>query len=106
MGSNKNFPLKSNPELEPAKLDTIIRRALIEDIGRGDITTQLTIPKDKKIDAEITVKEDCIICGLKVVERVFNISDKNIIFKPLAREGHPVKKARPFPGSRGWPAAS
>ncbi|MFH1889092.1 MAG: carboxylating nicotinate-nucleotide diphosphorylase [Candidatus Omnitrophota bacterium] len=94
MVSNKNFSLRSNPELDPAKLDTIIRRALIEDIGKGDITTQLTIPKDKKIYAELAVKEDCIICGLKVAERVFSISDKNIIFNPLAREGYPVKKGR------------
>ncbi|MFH1269979.1 MAG: carboxylating nicotinate-nucleotide diphosphorylase [Candidatus Omnitrophota bacterium] len=94
MGLNKNVALKQNPELDPAKLDAVIRRALIEDIGRGDITTQLTIPKDKKIDAQLTVNEDCIICGLKVAERVFNISDKNINFKPLVKDGRSVKKGK------------
>ncbi|MDD4894128.1 MAG: carboxylating nicotinate-nucleotide diphosphorylase [Candidatus Omnitrophica bacterium] len=75
-------------------MDTIIRHALVEDIGKGDITTQLTIPKDKRIEAEVVVKEDCIICGLKVAERVFDISDKGIDFKLLVKEGQAVKKGK------------
>ncbi len=81
-------------KLDHAKLDAIIRRALIEDIGKGDITTQLTIPKDKKINAELLVKENCIICGLKVAERVFKINDNNISFESLVKEGQSVKKGK------------
>ncbi len=51
MAYDKYFLSESKPEISPGKLEAIIRHALIEDIGRGDITTQLTIPKDKKIKA-------------------------------------------------------
>jgi len=94
MDSNKKSVSKQDLGLDPVKLDTIIRHALVEDIGKGDITTQLTIPKDKKIDAEVMVKNDCIVCGLKVAERVFNISDKSIDFKLLVKEGQAVKKGK------------
>jgi len=94
MDSNKHFLSKANPELDPVKLDAIIRRALIEDIGKGDITTQLTIPKDKEITAELLVKEDCVVCGLEAAEKVFKIMDNNISFKPLIKEGQSVKKAK------------
>ncbi|MFA5356044.1 MAG: carboxylating nicotinate-nucleotide diphosphorylase [Candidatus Omnitrophota bacterium] len=94
-----------NKELDTAKIDAIIRHALIEDIGKGDITTQLTIPKDKKIEADIVVQEDCIVCGVKVAERVFEISDKDISFKAVAREGYPVKKGRAI-ARIGGPAGS
>jgi len=100
MDLNKNSS-KTNLGLDPERLDVIIRRALIEDIGKGDITTQLTIPKDKRIRAEITVKEDCIICGLRVAERVFQISDKNINFNFLAKEGQSVKKGKAIASLEG-----
>jgi len=94
MDSNKHSSTTVKPELDIEKMDVIIRRALIEDIGKGDITTQLTIPKDKRIKAEIQVKEDCIICGLKVAQRAFQISDKNINFEVIAKEGQAVKKGK------------
>ncbi|MDD4980605.1 MAG: carboxylating nicotinate-nucleotide diphosphorylase [Candidatus Omnitrophica bacterium] len=88
-------------KLDPVKLDAIIRHALIEDIGKGDITTQLTIPQDKEINAQLLVKEDCIICGLEVAERVFKMSDSSINFKPLAKEGQFVKKGKAAAGLSG-----
>jgi len=50
MAYDKYFLSESKPEISPEKLETIVRHALIEDIGRGDITTQLTIPKEGKVD--------------------------------------------------------
>ncbi|MFH0912970.1 MAG: carboxylating nicotinate-nucleotide diphosphorylase [Candidatus Omnitrophota bacterium] len=101
MDSNKYFLSETKPELDPVKLDAIVRRALIEDIGKGDITTKLTIPKDKEISAELLAKENCIICGLKAAERVFKISDGSISFKPLVREGAPLKKGKVFARLKG-----
>jgi len=94
MDYNKTFLSESSPVLNQEKLDSIIRHALIEDIGRGDITTQLTIPEDKEIEAVLLVKEETIICGLQVAERTFNIVDKDIKFKSLAREGQSVKSSK------------
>jgi nicotinate-nucleotide pyrophosphorylase (carboxylating) len=94
MDSGKYFLSHEEPRLDQNKLDSIVRHALIEDIGKGDITTQLTIPEDKDIKANLLVKEDCIICGMEVAERVFKIADKDIEFSPLAKEGKPVKKGK------------
>ena len=81
-------------KLDQEKLDYIVRHALIEDIGRGDITTQLTIPKDKKVEANIRVKESCVICGIQVAEKVFKAIDSTIKFKPLAKEGQVLKAGK------------
>jgi len=94
MDCNKTFPSESNPILNQEKLDSIIRHALIEDIGKGDITTQLTIAEDKEIKAVLLVKEESIICGLLVAERTFKIVDKDIKFKSFVREGQNAKNKK------------
>jgi nicotinate-nucleotide pyrophosphorylase (carboxylating) len=70
----------------------LVRRALKEDIGRGDITTKLTIPKNKKVKAVLLAKEDCIVCGLDIARLVFKEKDKNIKFKPKVHDGKNVTK--------------
>lgn len=94
MGSNNHFLSEAKPALDPEKVDRIIRHALVEDIGRGDITTQLTIPKDKEIKAVLLLKEDCLICGLTVAERVFKLVNKDINFEPLVKEGKAAKSGK------------
>lgn len=89
---NKYFLSEKKPELDMHKVDQIVRHALIEDIGKGDITTQLTIPKDKETEAALVAKEDLIACGMEIAERVFKIVDSSVKFEPLAKEGRPVKK--------------
>jgi nicotinate-nucleotide pyrophosphorylase (carboxylating) len=91
MALGKYFLSEREPKLDEEKLDYIVRHALIEDIGKGDITTQLTIPKDKKINAEVVAKEKCVVCGLGVAEKVFKTIDGSISFKPLVKEGKGVK---------------
>jgi nicotinate-nucleotide pyrophosphorylase (carboxylating) len=81
-------------ELDQEKLDYVIRHALVEDIGRGDITTQLTIPKEKEVEARIVFNEDALLCGLQVAEKVFKIIDSAIKFKALAKEGAWAKKGK------------
>ncbi|OGX44777.1 MAG: nicotinate-nucleotide diphosphorylase (carboxylating) [Omnitrophica WOR_2 bacterium RIFCSPLOWO2_12_FULL_51_8] len=94
MPSNKHFLSEKKFGLDPEKVDRIVRQALIEDIGRGDITTALTIPKDKKVEAVFLAKEEFVACGLQVAERVFKIADQGIVFRPLAREGQKVKNGK------------
>lgn len=93
MGSDK-FLSEEKPVLDLHKLDTIIRHALVEDIGKGDITTQLTIPKDKEVRAVFLAKDDCVVCGLPVAERVFKIIDSSVKFDALAKEGRSIKKGK------------
>ncbi|MCM8819438.1 MAG: carboxylating nicotinate-nucleotide diphosphorylase [Candidatus Omnitrophica bacterium] len=69
----------------------IIKRAIIEDIGREDITTLFTIPYHYKIEAIIIAKENGVLCGLDVAEAIFKEHSKSIIFKPLKQEGSTFK---------------
>jgi nicotinate-nucleotide pyrophosphorylase (carboxylating) len=59
-------------------LDTIITKALQEDIGSGDITTNSTVPINTHIKGKFISKEQGIICGIEVVKKVFEIMNKDI----------------------------
>jgi len=87
MAYDKYFLSERKPAINPERLESIIRHALIEDIGRGDITTQLTIPKDKEIKAKIIAKEDFLLCGITVAEKVFKTVDSGIKFEAKVKEG-------------------
>jgi len=72
----------------------MVLSSLKEDIGKRDITTELTIPKDKRVKAVLLAKEDGVVCGLNVAAGVFKEIDKKIKFKPMVLEGQPVKKGK------------
>ncbi|NLO97344.1 MAG: carboxylating nicotinate-nucleotide diphosphorylase [Peptococcaceae bacterium] len=72
--------------------DEIIERALKEDIGTGDLST-LVIPEDLLGEAKLYAKEEGIICGIPIVEKVFKKIDPNIIIEVKVKEGDPI-----FPG--------
>jgi nicotinate-nucleotide pyrophosphorylase (carboxylating) len=91
---SKYFLSDSKAELDKVKVDAFVRHALIEDIGHGDITTQLTIPKSKEINASFLVKEDCVICGMFVAERTFKVYDPEVTFEPLVKDGKLIKKGK------------
>lgn len=65
----------------------IIRLALSEDIGRGDITTDSTIPAEATAKAVILQKAPGVLCGLPVVEAVFAALDPRVQVVPCAEEG-------------------
>jgi len=73
-------------------MNEIIKLALSEDIGSGDVTTMATVAAGCMTKGHFIAKEDCIICGLPVVERVFTMVDTEIFFLPAVPEGTTVKK--------------
>lgn len=76
----------------PEKIDILIQLAIQEDIGSGDITTESIFPPDLMGEGEFIAKEDGVIAGLPVVERLFSKIDKNILLKKGISEGMFVKK--------------
>lgn len=70
----------------------IVKRALVEDIGYGDITT-ISVIGDEYIEAsgEFLVKSDGIIAGLDVVWLVFKTIDPGLNFVPYVSDGDEVK---------------
>jgi nicotinate-nucleotide pyrophosphorylase (carboxylating) len=68
----------------------IVRAALAEDIGAGDITTESAIPAGARAEAYIVAKESCVVAGLPLFEAVFAELDGNLAFKTLVRDGDVV----------------
>lgn len=73
------------------EIDLIIKTALIEDIGTGDITTLATIPPENKGRAEFLIKQEGIIAGLEIAERVFQLYDPELRFTKFTSDGSRVK---------------
>ena len=65
----------------------IIRMALNEDIGEGDITSTAIIPERDLADCEIIAKEDGILAGIDIAEAVFLEQDYNLGVKRLKEDG-------------------
>ena len=78
-------------KLNDKEIERIIVTAFKEDIGNGDITTNLIVGKNQKASAYLLVKEDGIIAGLPVAKKVFQNLDKDIFWKDLVKEGEFVK---------------
>ncbi|HWI53521.1 MAG TPA: carboxylating nicotinate-nucleotide diphosphorylase [Symbiobacteriaceae bacterium] len=76
--------------LNPIAVEEIVRRALLEDIGPGDITTEATIPADKLCTAVIIAKEEGVLCGQPVAQIVFRVMDPSLSYEILVPEGSRV----------------
>ena len=74
---------------EPIK--KVIKFALAEDIGTGDITTQATVSPKKKGRAIAIAKEDFIIAGMDVFAETFRFLDKSTKVKKLMDDGRDRK---------------
>lgn len=83
-------------------VDELLRLAILEDIGKGDITTELTIPEYCFAEAHIIAKEDLVVAGMPFVERFFSIlSDEKILIEACFRDGEFVKKGETIARLRG-----
>lgn len=74
--------------------DKLISMALSEDISSEDISTNSVIRESRPGSAHLICKEDGIIAGLKVFERVFKLLDENINVEFLASDGNEVKSGQ------------
>lgn len=73
-------------------IDTIIKQALAEDIGTGDVTTNSIVPAEKVIKGQFIAKEEGVICGLNVAERVFHLLNPAVKLTLYVEDGQKVKK--------------
>jgi len=78
-------------QLTLPRIKSIIKKALDEDIGSGDITSAVCFPSNLKAEAAILAKESCVVCGLKVVKTVLRLVDPKLRLKSMVSEGQRVK---------------
>jgi len=65
----------------------IVRLALAEDIGRGDITTEATVAADAMAKAVIVQKQPGVLCGMPLARLVFAALDPRVQIEPVIEEG-------------------
>lgn len=75
--------MKSVPfaPLDPALYREIVRRALAEDLGWGDVTTEATVAPEQRARGIILAKSPCVVAGIQVAEEVFRQLDPAILFQ-------------------------
>jgi nicotinate-nucleotide pyrophosphorylase (carboxylating) len=79
-----------NEQLFTPEMEDVIKRALAEDIGRGDVTTNSIVPESANLTAKLIAKGPGIIAGLAVAEAAFRWLDRRVRFKPIVAESDHV----------------
>jgi nicotinate-nucleotide pyrophosphorylase (carboxylating) len=81
--------LKSVPfaPLDPALYREVVRRALAEDLGWGDVTTEATIDPAVRARGIILAKSPCVVAGLDVAAEAFRQLDPGVVFNVKRRDG-------------------
>jgi nicotinate-nucleotide pyrophosphorylase (carboxylating) len=73
------------------EIEKLIDRALREDVGIGDVTSQCVVDRDLKGTATILAKGKGILAGLKIAQKIFNKVDPSLKFTPFRRDGDRIK---------------
>ncbi|MFQ6573206.1 carboxylating nicotinate-nucleotide diphosphorylase [Pseudomonas sp. UM16] len=78
-----------------AEIEANVRRALLEDIGSGDITAQL-IPAERLAKAAIITRDDCVIAGTAWVDAVFRQLDPRVAVHWQVKDGERAQANQPL----------
>jgi len=73
----------------------IVRRALEEDLGRGDITTEACVEDDRVGEASLRARQGAVFCGGAVVREVYAQLDPRVSVSQLHRDGSRVEAGTP-----------
>lgn len=79
-------------ELDLEKIKDIVQLAINEDIGTGDITSEIFIPEGSETEGILIAKEDGIVAGLPVAGYVLSQIDENLILNSNIKDGSRAKK--------------
>lgn len=83
-----------NPITMQLVADKYIKMALEEDISSEDVSTNAVMPEYKKGDVQLICKEDGIIAGLQIFERVFTMLDPQTTVEFKVKDSEEVKKGQ------------
>ena len=74
------------------QFDAVIKAALKEDIGSGDVTTRFFVPLGTRFEGRVFAKSGGVACGLGGAKRVFQLAAKGSRVKLVRKDGARVKK--------------
>ncbi|MBP6589342.1 MAG: carboxylating nicotinate-nucleotide diphosphorylase [Chitinophagaceae bacterium] len=73
------------------QLNHLVEEALKEDIGDGDHSTLSSIDPAARGKAVLKIKEDGVLAGMEVAEKIFRFKEPGIIFTPFKKDGEPMQ---------------
>lgn len=73
--------------LDPASYRDLVRRALAEDIGSGDVTTKATVDDGARSRGVLLAKSRCVVAGLDVAAEAFRQLDPDVVIAVHHRDG-------------------
>jgi nicotinate-nucleotide pyrophosphorylase (carboxylating) len=73
------------------QLQVLIESALREDIGDGDHSTLSCIPPEARGKAILKIKQEGILAGMEIAEKIFKIKEPSAIFTPFKQDGDFMK---------------
>jgi len=74
--------------------ESLVRAALVEDIGPGDITTTLCIPEGARATATVLAKQQGVIAGMAIGELAFHLLDPDAVWSAHVTDGDRVGEGR------------
>lgn len=72
------------------EIRNLIRQALREDRSEHDVTSRLLFPSSKRVTAEIIVKHDGVVCGLKIAAEIFKKMDPGCLTHLHSEDGRRI----------------
>ena len=75
------------PALDPRYVTSLVRSALREDIGRGDVTTLSTVPRSHRSAADMRAREPLVVAGIAFAKAAFRQRSVNVKLKAGAKDG-------------------
>ena len=74
-------------KLDLSKVQDLIAAAVEEDLGKGDLTTEITISSDAWGKAHIVTREEIVVCGMEIVREVLRHYDERLKLRVLVPDG-------------------
>jgi len=88
-------------DLSSEELRDLIFHALAEDLGQGDLTTQVTIPDAVKATGTFRSKQRLVVAGLPIAQKVFEILDPSLDWHRGVEDGTEVERDTPLASVSG-----
>jgi nicotinate-nucleotide pyrophosphorylase (carboxylating) len=73
------------------QIQLLVEAALLEDIGNGDHSTLSCIPPDVRGKAVLKIKQDGILAGMGIAEKILRIKEPSVGFTSFKKDGEPMR---------------
>ena len=73
------------------RLQVLVEAALAEDLGEGDYSTLAVIPADARGKAVLKIKQDGILAGVEIAEKIFQFREPNSVFNVKKKDGEAMR---------------